>query len=445
MRRIDPAGRWLPVLLGLAVSASGGQDTGAAPSPEVYRTLADEVDAMLDQHVLGVWFPRSVDLEHGGFHARFTADWERAPSGGKFSVFQGRMTWVAAQVAMRRPALRDRYLPWARHGVAFLRDVLWDAERGGFFWGVGDDGEVAARFGDGKHLYGISFCIYGAAAAYQASGDADALELAQRGFRWVEDHAHDAEHGGYHEALRRDGTPVGREEATEADRRSSPFPIGYKSMNSHIHLLEAFTQLHEVWPDPALRARLEELLAIVRDRVAVEPGVLHLYFLPDWRPVPGSDSYGHDVETAYLLLEASHALGRHKDPLTEQMARRLVDHALDTGWDSQLGGFVREGTAFHAEDPRKEWWVEFEGLNALPLMHERHAAETDRYYRAFLEQWRYLQRYQVDSRSRGVYTMVGADGAPLQASKAHDWKAAYHDGRALLNVAERLRRLAGAP
>jgi mannobiose 2-epimerase len=450
MRRIHPARpALLAALLLVPGSTAGGgvQATGAeaAPGPETYRALAAEVDAMLERHVLGVWFPHSVDTERGGFHARFTPDWERAPSGGRFSVFQGRMTWVAAQVAMRRPALRERYLAWARHGVAFLGDVLWDAEHGGFFWGVGDDGSVSPRFGDGKHLYGISFCIYGAAAAHQASGDPGALELARRAFRWVDEHAHDALHGGYHEALRRDGTPLDRQSATAADRRSSPFPIGYKSMNTHIHLLEAFTQLYLVWPDPLLRARLVELLELVRDRVAVEPGVLHLYFTPDWRPVPDHDSYGHDVETAYLLLEAAHALGLHEDQATGRMARLLVDHALEHGWDERLGGFVREGTTFHAEDPRKEWWVEFEGLNALLLMHELHGAETDRYFRAFVRQWRYLQHHQIDSEGRGVYTMVGADGAPVEASKAHDWKAAYHDGRALLNVAERLRALAARP
>jgi len=237
---------------------------------------------------------------------------------------------------------------------------------------------------------------------------------------------------------------VSRESATPDDWRSSPFPIGYKSMNTHIHLLESFTLLYELWPDPTLRARLEELLALVRDRIAVEPGVLNLYFTPDWRPVPDHDSYGHDVETAYLMLEAAHALGRHPDPPTERMARMLVDHALDDGWDARLGGFLREGNTFHSEDPRKEWWVEFEGLNALLLMHELHGTETDRYFRAFVGQWRYLQRYQVDADRGGVYTMVAADGTPANPSKAHDWKAAYHDSRALMNVAARLRALASA-
>jgi mannobiose 2-epimerase len=434
------------VLLLAAAGGTASQEPEIPlPGAQTYRALAAEVEATLERHVLGVWFPRSVDAERGGFHSRFTEDWERAPSGGRFSVFQGRMTWVAAQIAMRRPAAQGAYLEWARHGVAILRDSLWDPEYGGFYWGVADDGGVSPRFGEGKHLYGVSFCIYGAAAAHAASGDDDALELAREAFRWVDRHAHDAEHGGYHEALRRDGTPLTRESFTDADRRSSPFPIGYKSMNTHIHLLEAFTELYAIWPDATLRARLEELLDLVRDRVAVEPGVLNLYFTPDWRPVPDHDSYGHDVETGYLLLEAAHALGRHQDPPTERMARLLVDHALEHGWDDRLGGFLREGTTFHAEDPRKEWWTQFEGLNALLLMHELHGDEDGRYFRAFVEQWRFIQHYQVDAERGGVYTLVGAAGEVVEASKAHDWKAAYHDARALLNVSERLLALAGDP
>ena len=158
-----------------------------------------------------MWFPACVDTEHGGFHANFTRDWKRAPSDGKFSVFQGRMTWVAATVARRYPDLAGTYLPIARHGLAYLEDVLWDKQYGGFYWGLGDDGKVIPRFTDGKHLYGISFCLYGAAAAYETTHDPKALDLAQRAYRWIEDHAHDDVNGGYYEWLTRDGKVVGRE------------------------------------------------------------------------------------------------------------------------------------------------------------------------------------------------------------------------------------------
>ena len=322
---------------------------------------------------------------------------------------------------------------------------MWDREAGGFYWGLDDAGRVTPRFTDGKHLYGMSFCLYAAAAVYKATKAPKALALARRAFRWMDAHAHDARHGGYFEWLTRDGRVVARKD--ESGRVEAipvaGFPLGYKSMNTHIHLLESFTELYGVWKDAGLRRRLEELLLVVRDRVSVAPGAMGLYFTDDWRALPGHDSYGHDVEAAYLMLEASEALGHKKDAATERTAKMLVDHALAYGWDETFGGLFREGTAAgEAEDTRKEWWAQVEGLNTLLLMHERYGRGTDAYFKAFQRQWEFIRDRQVDREFRGLYDTVGRDGTPTATPKARIWKAAYHDGRALLNVAERLRQLA---
>ena len=170
---------------------------------------------------------------------------------------------------------------------------------------------------------------------------------------------------------------------------------------------------------------------------------MNLYFTNDWRPIPDHDSYGHDVETAYLMLEAEEVLGRGHDPKTEHMAKLLVDHALANGWDEAYGGFYQDGSTFGKPESRlKEWWVQMEGLNALLLMHDKYGRQTDLYFKAFQQQWRFIQTYQIDHQYGGVYEMVGPDGSPVNANKGRIWKAAYHDGRALLNVSERLRKLA---
>jgi mannobiose 2-epimerase len=415
--------------------------TYIAPTRENYLKLAKETEAALRRDVLDVWFPRCVDRENGGFYSDYTREWKTARSGGKFSVFQGRMTWVSAQVVMRLPDLRDRYLPLIQHGLSFLSSVMWDKEYGGFFWGLDDKGKITPDFGDHKQLYGMSFCLYGAAAAYQATHDPKALELAQRGFRWMDEHAHDGKNGGYFEELTREGKPV---EATPGIGKASGVAfVGFKSMNTHIHLLESFTQLYEVWKDETLRKRLEELLVVNRDKVCVDPGVMNQFFTSDWRPIPDHDSYGHDVETAYLMLETEEVLGKGHDPRTERMARMLVDHGLAYGWDQNYGGFFRDGTTFgRPEDRQKEWWMQFEGLNVFLLMHEEYGRQTDVYFKAFQQQWQFIKDYQIDSQFHGVYEMIGPDGVPTDLIKGRIWKAAYHDGRALLNVTERLRRLA---
>ncbi len=371
--------------------------TYLAPTKANYLKFAAETEATLRRDVLDVWFPRSVDHEHGGFYSNFARDWQPTNSQGKFSVFQGRMTWIAAQVVMRRPDLKEQYLPIVQHGVKFLSDVLWDKRYGGFFWGLDDNGHV--------------------------------------------------KNGGYLEWLTRDGRVV-EEKPDAVILQSVPlgaFPIGYKSMNTHIHLLESFTQLYQVWKDDTLRQRLGELLALVRDQICVPPGAMNLFFTNDWRPIPEHDSYGHDVETAYLMLEAEEVLGQGHDPRTEHMAKQLVDHALANGWDEIYGGFFQDGTTFgRPESKLKEWWVQMEGLNSLLLMHEKYGRETELYFKAFQRQWQFIKDYQTDAQFHGLYTLIGPDGIPANANKGQIWKAAYHDGRALLNVTERLQKLAEA-
>jgi mannobiose 2-epimerase len=419
----------------------------AVPSPhppkKTYLQLAGEVEARLHRDVLDVWFPRNIDNQNGGFYSGFDRKWQVTPSEGKFSVFQGRMTWVASQIVIQRPELKDKFLPIARHGLDFLKDVLWDKEYGGFYWGVDDHGQVSSFYTDRKELYGESFAMYGAAAAYKATSDPKAVLLAQNAFRWIDAHAHDPRNGGYFEVLTREGKIMDADPMAAGSNSPGGFFIGYKSMNTHIHLLESFSQLYEVWKDDTVRKRLAELLTIVRDKICVQPGVMNLYFTNEWRPIPDHDSYGHDVETAYLMLEAEDVLGVTHDPRTERMARMLVDHALAYGWDSDMGGFYEEGTTFgKAEDKRKEWWVQFEGLNSLLLMHEKYGKETSVYFDAFLKQWQFISEHQIDPEFHGVYQVVGPDGIAENSTKGQIWKAAYHDGRALLNVTARLKKLA---
>jgi mannobiose 2-epimerase len=424
--------------------AASSQASVPQPTRAEYLKLAAEIENALYTDDINVWFPRSVDHEHGGFHTHFTRDWHWAPGDGKFAVMQGRMTWVASQVVIHDPKLKAEFLPIVRQGVSYLENVMWDKQDGGFFWGLDDDGHITPEFTDGKHLYGIGFCIYGLAAAYQATGDPKALELAKRGFLWTDEHAHDSVNGGYFEWLTRDGTPI-KPDVPDGQVAMGPIgPVGYKSMNTHIHLLEAFTELYRVWPDPTLRARLEEMLVIVRDKICVEPGVMNLYFTNAWQAIPDHDSYGHDVETGYLMLETDEVLHHKASEKTEHMAKMLVDHALAYGWDAKNGGFFREGTTFgRPEDTIKEWWVEVEGLNALLMMHERYGKQNPVYFQRFFEQWDFIKNHTIDGEYHGLYNLTKADGTPITQDKGSIWKGGYHDGRAFWNVSARLLKLAG--
>jgi mannobiose 2-epimerase len=412
------------------------------PTPQAYRRIADEVEASLQRDDLSKWFPAALDDKNGGFFENFREDWSLGRTGEKSIVYQSRLTWLSASAAMRYPKEAEKYLAITRHGAAVLADKMWDREHGGFYWTVDDAGKPTGDHGQEKHAYGIGFGIYAAATSFQATHDPAALELAKKSFQWLDSHAHDAEHGGYVEALTVDGRPIPPGGAQASDAIGTGY--GRKSMNTHIHLLEAFTTLHEVWPDETLKKRLSEVFEIILTKVYAEPGYQHMFFSFDWTPVPGPESYGHDIETGFLLVEAAGALGMADDSRTWHAARNLVDHPLEVGFDQEHGGFYDEGTV-DGKDLRKQkiWWVEAEGLNALLLMHEKFGKQTPKYWDAFVKQWDFISKHQIDHVHGGWYATVNPDGTPQSRRvKSDHWTEGYHQGRAMLNVSATLRRLA---
>lgn len=409
------------------------------------RKLADEIARLLQDNLLKVWYPDSLDRTFGGYIQRLSPKRSEKEQTNKYLVCQARLAWTAAAAAGSVADLKDQYLECAVHGLRYLERVMRDEEFGGFHWMLDPVGCLSQRFGDEKHVYGIAFVIYAAAEFFCHTKDARALQLAVDTYRWLEDHAADREHGGYFEHMRRDGTPIPPPLHPSRDKRLYILGtlVGYKSMNSHLHLLEAYTLLYGVWPDKELRERLDHLLHIVRDRIAVAPGALNLYFTADWRPVPAHDSFGHDVEAAYLLTEATGALGRAEDPPTWSVARQLVDHALTWGWDEKYGGFYNKGeTFFQAHDTRKFGWVQAEGLMALLLMHKRFGHETATYFDAFGRQWRFIRNLQIDHKGGSWHSVVTRDGCTLaRSAQADETGSIYHYVRAMLHVSRALRQL----
>src|SRR5208283_1946879 len=181
---------------------------------------------------------------------------------------------------------------------------------------------------------------------------------------------------------------------------------------------------------------------IVRDKIIAEPGYLIQFFSADWKPQVSDDSYGHDVETAYLLAEAAGALGIPEDARAWAAGRKLVDHALAAGWDKTRGGLYNSGDIAGGNySAAREWWVEAEMLNALLLMHERYGKDNLQYWNAFVAQWKWINQYGIDRANGGWWPRVNNDGTPVRGAKSDGWTECYHQGRAMLNVSERLRKL----
>jgi mannobiose 2-epimerase len=441
---MTPLRPYLTVSLILLAGSRPEQVDAAPPRNEDARRLHEKIDGLLRAELTGRWYPHALDRALGGFHQGFARDWTATPDENRFLVYQARMTWTAAAFAAYSPPHRNEYVRYARSGIEYLDRVMRDPEFGGFHWVLDPNGHVDPRLGDEKHVYGTAFVLYAASEVYDVTYDDLALKVARDAFAWLEGHAHDAEHGGYFEAITRQGKPilVWDEDAPLAKRtdRLGTY-YGFKSMNAHIHLLEALTAFSKVENTPPVMQRLREVHSLVRDRVAAEPGALNLYLTRDWQATPAHDSFGHDIETAFLLVEAAEALGVPDDPKTWHIARRLVDHALDWGWDGEHGGFYHKGEAFGggAFDQHKDWWTQAEGLNALLLMHRKFGAKTERYWESFLKEWGFIEAHLLDPDHGGWYSETKRDGTLIgDGRKSSQWKANYHTARALMNVSEML-------
>jgi len=417
------------------------------PQLQEIERLHKKIDGLLREELTTKWYPRALDKNLGGFHQNFARDWSARPDDNRFLVYQSRMTWTAAAFARYSKPHREEYTGYALQGVAYLDRAMRDKQAGGFHWILGPDGQVDPQLGDEKHIYGTAFALYAASVVHGVTKDELALKVARDAFDWIEQHAHDAEHGGYHEAQTREGKPIlVRDDAAPLSKRTDRLGVyyGFKSMNSHIHLLEALAEFSRVDTSPLVKARLAEVHAIVRDRIAVDPGALNLYLTRDWRAVPAHDSFGHDIETAYLLVDSAEAQGLHDDIATWGVAKRLVDHALDWGWDDEHGGFYDKGDVFAARayDTTKVWWTQAEGLNALLLMHRKYGSDTDRYWQAFLKQWSFIESHGLDPDHGGWYGELTREGKRIgDGAKATPWKANYHTSRAMMNVATMLGKM----
>lgn len=411
----------------------------------------------MKKELLDAWYPKALDKEAGGFLSAFTYDFKPTGEQDKMIVSQARHVWTNSKAMLLYPD-EEVYKTCATHGFEFLKNVMWDKSYGGFHTLVGKYGNVKSNRFEEKTAYGNAFGIYALSAYYAASRDTSALDLVRRAFLWLEKNSHDPVHSGYFQHMTRTGGVIARDGSIQSTAET-----GYKDQNSSIHLLEAFTELYQVWPDELVKKRLEEMLLLIRDTIVQPGGYMTLFFTPEWKPVNYRDSsqqviqqhynldhvsFGHDVETAFLMLEASHVLGNHNDTTTLKVAKRMVDHALDNGWDSELGGFYDAGyyfndsTAITIIKDTKNWWTQAEGLNTLLMMAELFPDDDHRYFDKFATLWNYTNTYLIDHEN-GEWYAGGIDKEPEQktALKGHIWKASYHQFRSLMNCVDRLKKM----
>lgn len=377
----------------------------------------------LNDEIVAFWWPRAYDAEHGGFHGALDREGRPCAPTGKTLVQQARHLWSLGFYLARRgapptsaPASCDALSSLAQGTRAFL-DRFRDHRDDRYVWELDRAGELRDST---KVLYGQAFAIFGL-SQYGALGNVEALDAALRCFDAIESRSHDAHHGGYHQF----GDPQ--------------WVTGgaCKDTNTHIHLMEAFTALYDATGEPRVRARLAELVELVCTRLQQPEGHVHPFFERDFRLFGRPRvSYGHDIETAWLLVDAARAL-RWDEQAVSGASLRMATHALDFGFDRDAGGLFDEGvprgpvTAFE-----KLWWAQFEALAGLFWLYR---STGDAAYLTYLEEtldW--LEGPARDETFGEWYFAVLPDGAldGHGTGKGNIWKTNYHDLRATLLVSD---------
>jgi mannobiose 2-epimerase len=399
-----------------------------SPTPTL-TSLRAELEAELVERILPFWMQRTVDEQHGGYVGLIYEDGTVLADAPKSSILNARILWTfsAAYSALGRDDIRAA----ARRAFEYFSVYFMDGTHGGVYWTVDAQG---APDDDRKHVYAQAFAIYALAEYHRATHDTTSLESAIAIFDLIEANAYDHVFGGYEEAFNRawfvlDDARLG------ADDVDAP-----KSMNTHLHLLEAYTALLRVWPNQLLEKRLRELVEIFVNVVAGD-GTAHAqqFFESDWTPVERVVSYGHDIETSWLVLDAADALG---DPAlrerAKEMALRLALSVHDMGFDEEYGGLYCGTDARGMLDTDKEWWQQAEAV--VGFLNAFSESGDDAYLDAMHETWVFVRQYFRDLENGEWHRRVSRSGKVRAGhEKVGPWKCSYHNARMCLEIMARVQ------
>lgn len=392
----------------------------------------------LTQNILPFWEQRAFDAEGwlvGTVRDDLTVDAEAA----RHSVIASRILWTFAEAARADAGgERDRWLAVGETALNLVTGPFWDAAHGGVVWSLDANRRAVS---DHKQVYAQAFAIYGLAAWARAAGDEDALERAMGLFRLLEQHSRDGERGGYLEAHSRAWGPLENMALSDRDLNVP------KSMNTNLHVMEAYSALLDVSRDPAVAEALASVLDATLTHIVRHEPWAHcaLFFDHDWTSQVSTISYGHDIEASWLLWEAYEALER-AGSATEDLERRtreaalaLADAVREHGVDED-GGVMYEGDPSGVTVPEKHWWPQAEGV--VGWLGAFQIAGRDADLASSLGAWEFLDAHVVDRAAGEWWAQLDRARRPMTEAEGScrigPWKCPYHNGRACLEVMRRI-------
>ena len=423
------------------------------------KTMKQEMQDVLEQNILHFWQTKMIDRENGGFYGRIDGHEVLHPEAEKGAILNARILWTFS--AAYRVLGKPEYLETATYAKDYFLEHCIDKEYGGVFWSIDYKGNpVNTR----KQFYAIGFALYGMTEYARATGDREALEYALDLYDCIEEHALDRENNGYIEAMTRDWQPIADMRLSELDAN---FP---KSQNTHLHIIEPYTNLLRCLKEMraqescdyvpaigsvlpvgitipietivAVEASLRNIISIFTDKI-LNPDTHHLdlFFEMDWARGAGHlESYGHDIECSWLMHEAALVLGDSKvlakmEPIVREVAKASEKGLRPDGW------MIHEANLTTGQlDDDLHWWVQAENVvgwfNIYQYFGDESALEKA------VRCWEYIKTQLIDWENGEWHWSRRPDGTlNLDDDKAGFWKCPYHNGRMCLEIIERTKEM----
>lgn len=390
---------------------------------KITEDLQNEVQWELENNILPFWMNRMIDNEYGGFHGQITGNGQRVVHAPKGAILNARILWTfsAAYRLLRKP----EYLETATRAKRYLIDKFYDQEFEGIYWELDYTGQPVQTK---KQIYALGFAIYGLSEYNRATGDKEALDYAIRLFKAIEQYSFDPEKNGYMEAFTKDWKLIEDMRLSDKDENEK------KTMNTHLHILEPYTNLYRVWKDARLERQLYNLIGLFTEKILdKDTSHLQLFFDNDWQSKYPVVSYGHDIEASWLLHEAARVLGdagliAEIEPVVKKIAA-----AASEGLTSDGGMIYEKNLTTGHIDGDYHWWVQAETVvgyyNLFRYFGDRRALQHS------IDCWEFIKRHLTDDVHGEWFWSLRADGSlNRDDDKAGFWKCPYHNGRMCIEL-----------
>ncbi|MBI9046489.1 MAG: AGE family epimerase/isomerase [Anaerolineaceae bacterium] len=404
------------------------------------KKFRDIFENELQNNILNYWVNNAVDTKSGGFFGAVGIDNKPVLNINKSCVLNARILWTFSAAAKMYPD--ESYSDLAERAFHVLKNHFLDEQHGGFFMEINSKNQVA---NDQKHTYVQAFVLYALCKYYQLTEANEVLHFAQDFFLFLDKISKDKQGPGYQESFTRDWLWIDKNRMADNDEP--------KSMNTHLHLLEAYSALYSIWPDPQVKDRLKELFIIFLDNIIRPSGHLGIFFDNSFEEVEHSKgicSFGHDIEASWLLWEAAQILGDEKIcTRMKEISKKMLSAVERVGFDKDGGLFLESYRYGSHVRTNKHWWLQAETL--VGFMNGFEITGNQKYWENMKLSWNFINQFVIDQKGGEWFTKVNRLGNPFLIEPTDDpspyyrndwkidpWKAPYHNGRACMEMIIRI-------